>query len=241
MTHALVIGDTTIAYDIRRSDKAHRQRIIVTPERVEVVVPAGTPPERTQAFLMTKRRWVFDSVMEVEEKHRRILAQRYASGAKLQYRGRWLMLDVQSADVPAVQIRCRSKFHVAVPHELSGKRRLDCIRAAFDGWLKARAERDMLRFGRRHEEGLDVQAAGFRLAEAKHRWGTCGRDDLVRIHWRLIQAPAAAMEYVVAHEVAHLLHRHHGPEFWRTLARTLPDWEERKELLERWEHDHRAV
>ena len=58
---------------------------------------------------------------------------------------------------------------------------------------------------------------------------------------KVILAPAAAMEYVVAHEVAHLVHRHHSPEFWVTLARALPDWEERKAMLERWEGEHRAV
>ena len=56
-----------------------------------------------------------------------------------------------------------------------------------------------------------------------------------------MQAPTAALEYVVAHEVAHLIHRHHEPEFWATLARTLPDWAERKGMLERWEAEHRAV
>jgi len=49
------------------------------------------------------------------------------------------------------------------------------------------------------------------------------------------------MEYVVAHEVAHLVHRHHGPEFWRLLSQAMPDWGDRKVMLERWEGEHRAV
>ena len=64
---------------------------------------------------------------------------------------------------------------------------------------------------------------------------------VIRVHWRLIQAPAAAMEYVVAHEVVHLMHRNHGPEFWDSLSRTMPDWPERKAMLDEWEADHRAV
>jgi len=49
------------------------------------------------------------------------------------------------------------------------------------------------------------------------------------------------MEYVAAHEVVHLVHRNHSPDFWRLLATTMPDWSERKKMLERWEGDHRAV
>jgi len=244
MMHALQVGDTTIPYEVRFSTKASRKRIVVTPEGVEVVAPAGTPldgQDGVYAFVDAKRRWLFDASREVAEQHQKLLTQRYASGAKLQYRGRWLMLDVQAGDVDEVEITCRSKFHVLVPRALEVVEKLEAIRTAFDAWLRDRALRDLRRFGRRHEKRLGVEAQGFRLSEAKSRWGSLGRDEVVRVHWRLVQAPAAAMEYVVAHEVAHLIHRNHSPEFWHTLGRTLPDWAERKEMLERWEQDHRAV
>lgn len=240
----LTVGATDIPYHVRFSTQATRKRIVVTPRGVVVVAPVGTPLEGAGGiltYLHRKRRWVFDAVREIEAAHRRLLTQRYASGAKLQYRGRWLMLDVQPADVEAVEVACRSKFHVSVPAVLEGLERLTAIRAAFDGWLRDRARRDVHRFGRRHEATLGVQAAGFRLSDSKSRWGSLGRDGVVRVHWRLVQAPVAAMEYVVAHELAHLLHRHHGPDFWAALSRALPDWADRKAMLESWERDHRAV
>ena len=87
---------------------------------------------------------------------------------------------------------------------------------------------------------LGIEAKGYRLSQARSRWGSCGKDGVVRVHWRLIQAPKAAMEYVVAHELVHLLCRNHSPEFWGKLAGTMPDWAEARELLERWEGAHRA-
>ena len=151
------------------------------------------------------------------------------------------MLDVQPGPLAQVEITCRSKFHVVVPAALVGLERLEAIRAAFDGWLRGRAERDLNRFGRHHEANLGIQATAHRLSDAKSRWGSCGRDGVVRVHWCLIQAPRAAMEYVVAHELVHLLHRNHSPAFWRTLAGTMPDWAEAKQLLQQWEEGHRAV
>lgn len=244
MTAVLTIGSTAIPYEVRFSTKASNKRIVVTPAGVEVVAPTGTPMEGTDgllAFLDRKRRWLFDAVREVEEKHQKLLTQRYASGAKLQYRGRWLMLDVQPGEVERVEVACRSKFHVIVPRRLEGVERLEAIRAAFDRWLRDRAEREVVRFGRKHQTALGVEAKEFRLSDAKARWGSLGRDGTVRVHWRLVQAPTAALEYVVAHEVAHLVARNHSPEFWATLARTLPDWAERKAMLERWEAEHRAL
>ena len=240
----LSVGTTDIQYEVRYSAKAQRKRIVVTPAGVKVVAPQGTPwdgPDGVAAYVDRKRRWVFDSVREIEEKHRRLLTQRYASGAKLQYRGRWLMLTVTPAPVTKVEISCRSKFEVVVPDTLDGVDRLEAIRAAFDTWLRDRGLRDLLRLGHRHQAVLGVEAQGFRLSDAKSRWGSCGRDGVIRVHWRLVQAPVAAFEYVVAHELAHLLHRNHTADFWATLGRTLPDWPERKAMLERWEADHRAV
>lgn len=240
----LTIGNTVIPYEVRESARAARKRIVVTPGRVEVVVPTGTPldgPEGVLPYLQGKRRWVFNSVREVDEKHRALLDQQYASGAKLQYRGRWLMLDVQEGDVDAVQIACRSKFQVVVPAGLEQGQRSEAVRTAFDVWLRERAQDAVEGLVRHHEARLGVRSGGCRVSESKGRWGSCGKDGVLRIHWRLVQAPTAALEYVVAHEVAHLVHRNHSPEFWQTLGKTLPDWAERKEMLERWEAEHRAV
>ena len=240
----LTIGSTVIPYEVRFSARAVRKRIVVTPGCVEVIVPTLTPMDGSDgvlAYVERKRRWVFDVVREIDDKHRRLLTQRYASGAKFQYRGRWLMLDVQAGQVEAVEISCRSKFHVIVPERLLDLERLEAIREGFDSWLRARALTDLRRLGRRHERALGVEAAGYRLSDAKERWGSCGLDRVVRVHWRLVQAPAAAMDYVVAHEVAHLVHRNHSDEFWRVLGRAVPDWAERKGMLERWEGEPRGV
>lgn len=240
----LTIGHTVIPYRLRESDKATRKRIVVSPAGVEVVVPTGTAldgPEGVAAYLHRRRRWVFDAVRDIQTRHKGLLDQRYASGAKLQYRGRWLMLEVQAADLPAVTISCRSKFHVLVPRAVDGLARLEAIREAFDRWLRDRALADLRRFGHRHEATLGQRASGYLLSDARQRWGSCGRDGVIRVHWQLVQAPSAAFEYVVAHELAHLAHRNHAPAFWATLARLLPDWAERKAMLERWEGERRGV
>ena len=126
-THSLEVGSTVLAYFIRESTRAKRKRIVVTPGKVEVVVPIGTPlegPRGTLAYVDQRRRWIFNAAREIDDRHQALLTQRYASGAKLQFRGRWLMLDVQSAEVEAVQIRSRyaqanavfgtSKFHMVL-------------------------------------------------------------------------------------------------------------------------------
>lgn len=241
MSGVLHIGELSVPYAVRASARARRKRIEATADGVRVVVPEGTPPGEVAAFVEARRRWVFDAVQAAAERRRMMRVQRYASGAKLQYRGRWLMLEVAPGRVEAARVVCRSRFQVTVPEGLDGPAQAEAARAALDGWLRDRALRALRRFARVHAAGLGVAPAGARLSESRSRWGSCGRDGVIRVHWRLVQAPTAAMEYVVAHELAHLIERNHGPAFWATLARTLPDWALRKSMLERWESAPRAV
>lgn len=244
MTFTLTIGRTQIPYEVLFSPRARLKRIVVTPERVQVVAPRGTPLEGKDGvfpFVHTKRRWMFDAVREIGARHRKLLAQKYASGAKLQYRGRWLMLDVQDAEVECVEVAYRSKFHVRVPLGLGGSARTQAVQQGIEAWLQSRARDDVNSMGRRHARNLGVDPKKLGTFESKHVWGSCWKDGQVRVHWRLIQAPKVALEYVVAHELTHLLHRNHSREFWRALGTTMPNWEEGKAMLERWEGEHRAV
>ena len=236
----LHIGERVIPYHVRFSDRASRKRIVIRGGQVEVVAPVATPiegPKGIKEFIWSKRAWVFNALEQSLSRNGSETRQRYQSGAKLIYRGRRLMLKISAANVRDVRIECRSRFHVQVPRKLSEVDRERHVALAFDIWLRERALREATRFVGRYAKKLGVEPAGVQLGKQKRMWGTCGKDRIIRIHWQLIQAPAAAMEYVVAHEVCHLKHRHHDPAFWRALGGIMPDWRERKALLEGWERD----
>ena len=231
----LQIGQTSIPYTVRYSSRTKRQRILVTPEAVEVVAPTDTPQEQIAAFLHTKRRWLFNAVEDCRPKHPPTTLQRYVSGAKVMYRGRRLMLHIEEADVERVTITCKSRFHILVPCYLTGEVRQEAIEQAFVEWKRDRARLDIQHFARVYARKLGVKPREVKLSEQKRVWGTCDKDGTIRINWHLIDAPLAVLEYVVAHEVVHLLHRHHGDAFWEALSRVMPDWRERKASLESWE------
>jgi predicted metal-dependent hydrolase len=78
---------------------------------------------------------------------------------------------------------------------------------------------------------LAVEAKRVVIRELGYRWGSCGKDRVVYFNWKLLQLPPRVTDYVIAHELAHLLEPHHGPELWRILDRSLPDWRYRSEEL----------
>ena len=78
---------------------------------------------------------------------------------------------------------------------------------------------------------LGVAAARVDVRDLGYRWGSCGKNGVIYFNWKLLQLPARIIDYVIAHELAHLLEPHHGAEFWRILDRSLPDWRDRSEEL----------
>lgn len=238
----LLIDGTTIDWRRRESARAKRLRIVVSPDGVEVVVPQGRwrPSEKEiEDFVASKARWIRRHVTRIENQTGTGLEQRYEDGATLLLRGRRLPLEIRPAAVAAVEVdfeQC-DRIPVRTPQGMAGEIRSAAVRAAVVrglGELTLAEARDWVRT---YENALGVRAADLRVTKAKTRWGSCGRRGVIRVHWRLSQAPPAVAEYVVAHEMCHLLEANHGPRFWAHMGRVMPDWRARRTALRRWERE----
>ena len=85
----------------------------------------------------------------------------------------------------------------------------------------------------RHTEQLGKPAAGLRVKDTKSRWGSCTSDGKLSFSWRIAMAPAHVLNYLAAHEVAHLEEMNHGPKFWALCRRLCPDTDTAKAWLKR--------
>ncbi len=92
-------------------------------------------------------------------------------------------------------------------------------------WLKAEALAELQQSSAFHAGRLGVSVKQVRLRNQSSRWGSCSSTGNINYNWRLILAPPFVLDYVAAHEVAHLVEMNHSPAFWSTVTRTLPDME----------------
>lgn len=234
---SLIIGDLAIPYELRRSATAIHARITMTPEVMVVVVPEAADETAIELVLRRKRRWI------AENRHRMRALEaamhkvaRFASGAKIPYRGRMARLDVSVGEEPEVRVSHRNGFRVTTPRGIP-EERLDAeVELALRLWLRRKVRDDAHTLVGRYGAKLAVKPSGVHVKDLKHLWGSCGIDRSITLNWHLVHAPLAVLEYAVLHEMAHLMERNHGPAFWSLVRSLMPDFEARKVWLE--EHEH---
>lgn len=229
------IGARSITYDVRRSERATRKRIEVTPAGVEVIVPETASTDDVEQFVHRKRRWLHDKTEEVREEVKRLRAdtpQGFHSGAKILFRGRYLKLRVRDGDLEEPTLSYRTAFHVEVPRELPQDDREPVMRDLVEQWLEERLTEDGWEIVRRRGRPHGLEPGGIRIKSQRTLWGSCGRDRVIRLDRKLSRVPKPVFEYVVVHELCHLKYRAHSPAFWDLVRRVLPDYEERKLWLE---------
>ena len=227
------VGQTEIAYELRRTATAAERRITVTPDCVEVLALTTDGDDDIEDFLHRKRQWVFNTVRELQQiASNRPSVPRFMTGSKIPYRGRLSSLTVRRHDGAKVEIAHKAGFIVDLPSWVTTETADTIVATEIKLWLKQRARRDVNEIAAQYRKRFDLKPRSLRVAEFMTGWGSCGPTGAINIDWRLVFAPKRVLEYVVVHELAHLKHRSHGDAFWDYLAAVLPDYERAKGWLD---------
>ncbi|PYD68680.1 M48 family metallopeptidase [Komagataeibacter swingsii] len=103
-------------------------------------------------------------------------------------------------------------------------------------YLRAQAQARLPARLRAQAESCGLKPTQVRLRDTKSRWGSCSSDGSIMLCWRLVMAPLEVQHYIIAHELAHLRHMNHGPDFWLLVDSLTPH----RRQAEKWLHDHGA-
>jgi hypothetical protein len=228
-------GTTEIAYDISRSDRRHTVAITVHPDQsVRVTAPKGLRKSRITPVVLDKAQWIL-ACWEQNERTYRTTRKSLVSGESLRYLGRQYPLKVRRggpARENASASLLRGRFVVTLASRLDASELYEATRSALVAWYRDHARRQLVPLAERMTPKLGVECDDVQIRDFAQRWGSTS-GGAVRINWRVIMASRRLVEYVVAHELCHLRHNDHSCRFWRMLSRFMPDYEERKDKLQR--------
>lgn len=231
--HRVAYGDEVITFSLRRQAARTVTRIAIHVEpdsSVLVDAPESAALADVLAAVKKRARWISQHVGAAKARLAHVLPREYVSGESLHYLGRRyrlkLIIDPQARAVA----RMRGAFIVVTaPSEAS-----ETVKMSLDTWYRQRARAIFA-------ERLAAVAAPLRwvkhlpptrLQFMRVQWGSCSPSGRITLNPVLVQAPRECIDYVLLHELCHLLHHNHSPQFYKSLDRHMPRWRAVKEKLD---------
>ncbi|MGK2951237.1 MAG: M48 family metallopeptidase [Thiobacillus sp.] len=199
-------------YQLRRSRRRRTLGLTVTLSEVRIHAPSWTPRAEIESYVRQQHDWLHRAWSRMQARTPQVAA---APTSEVRYLGRTLALDIQPALFSEVR-RHGDTLRVHAPLDAE-------VGALVRNWLHAQASRLLAWRLARIARRLGRAPSRFALSNAQTQWGSCTRRGHVRLNWRLVQAPLTLIDYVAAHELAHLIHLDHSPRFWAKVAELCPD------------------
>jgi predicted metal-dependent hydrolase len=195
--------------------------------KVSVVVPSDVTAKKIEAILKQKHRWIQEKLL-LQKAHQPSKPKEYVSGEAFAYLGRNYRLKVAGGSKAPVKLKS-GRLVVTVPKSLQNKDQY--IKDSLTRWYREHALTKLEDKVQRYSKVLKVVPESVAIRTFKGRWGSCSSSGSLVFNWKIIIAPTRIVDYVVIHELCHLIHHNHGPKFWKSLERACPDFRACKEWL----------
>ena len=204
---------------------SNRKTLSITVERDRSVIvraPNGTTHERIEKEIQKKKLWLYEKVKHSQKYDLPIKEKEFISGATILYLGKQYKLEVASE--PFDGILFDNKF-------LISKLSINKSSELFKEWYIEKAKEKIIPQAEFYARHLGANFNRILILDLKYRWGSCTPKNNLNFNWRLIKAPMRVIEYVIVHELAHLLESNHTTRFWDIVKTQLPDYLKSKEWL----------
>lgn len=193
---------------------------------VRVRVPHWLPDGRVRELIRRRMGWITTKLRE-QAARPAPRPREYVNGEAFAYLGRDYRLRLASGDNPSVQMRGGQLLATMPAAERCPQR----IRELLEAWYMERARVRLGEKTRRLARMVGRAPASVSVRDYRARWGSCSIGGDISYNWRIIMAPHRIVDYVVVHELCHLLEHNHSPRYWRHVARHIPDWKDRRDWL----------
>ncbi|MFO8072827.1 MAG: SprT family zinc-dependent metalloprotease [Polyangia bacterium] len=226
-------GSRRIDYGILRSRRVKTVAVAVDPtEGVVVTAPGNVAVERLDGIVKSKAAWIVGKLKRNSELPPPPPRRQFVSGETFRYLGRQYRLKVAKKTRPSDDVALvRGWLTVEVLHSATDAERIARVRPLVVRWYREHAGARLPERVALWARKVGVPAPEVLVREQQKRWGSCDAKGRLRFNWLIIQAPMRLVDYVVAHELVHLLHPNHDNAFWATLGKVMPDYEERRQAL----------
>jgi predicted metal-dependent hydrolase len=223
------VGEHILDYRLVRS-KRRSIGFLIDDDGLRITAPKWVTVVEIENAIREKQRWIFTKLNERRERSARRLQpqMQWCDGATLPYLGNDVVLRILAAQATGISYDAATReLAISLPPDAGEQQLKDRVQ----GWLQVEAKRIFAERLPVYAEKLDVSYRSFALSSATTQWGSCTVEGKIRLNWRLIHFALPMIDYVIAHELAHLREMNHSPRFWATVQSIFPEFEAAKRAL----------
>lgn len=215
-------------YDIRFSQRK-TTAIEIKRENVTVAAPHGSDPGYLQQWVNEKQQWIRDKLEQQGQRRQEVPQPQFCDGASWQYMGSPLTL----------RIRYRSRQESYIDNQqlwlsvsCSEERCTEqTLQRKLSDWYLSQAQEYMGPKTLRYARQLNKSVSDIKFRRTKSKWGHCTSRGVIQYNWLIMMAPVAVIDYLIAHEVSHLVHHNHSAKFWNTVEKLDPAYRQHRQWL----------
>jgi hypothetical protein len=222
----LQLQESLCIYQLKRSSRRRTLALLVGKQGLVVHAPWRLSLHEIERFIHAKSAWIWSKLQRYVTQD--VSAWVWRNDMRLLYLGREIILSVSN-----------HSRHISLVGDVLHVPNLAPEKII--AWYKAEAVRVFQMRMAEFVPRLDKLPSALRLTNARTRWGSCTNAGVIRLHWRLIQATMAEIDYVLAHELAHMKHMNHGVKFWQQVETLLPDYQQSHRLLRQVGHRYHEM
>lgn len=224
-------GTTRIPFVIRRSDRRQTVALAIDGGTLVVTAPTRATVDRLNGVVRGKALWVKQQLRR-RDPLPAVPEREFVSGETFRYLGRQYRLRVVPG-AASEAVKLDRGWLVAPMSQSHRAANQQNVREALIGWYRRHAEDRLPERVALWAKTFGIPAPTVLVRDQHRRWGSCNRAGDVRLNWRIVQAPITLIDYVIAHELAHVVRGDdgHSSAFWALLGRVMPDYDTRRDRL----------
>jgi len=228
--HSVQYGTQTIEYKIQRKPKLKNCYISVDRDGVLVKANETTPISDIEQFVTKKSAWILKNLQTYKAK---TLETKIETGSRLYYLGKSYYVEIaKEDDRKKIEVEfIHSKFIIHTPLHYSQL----ALHQAIDDFYKERAISKITPLTKKWSKVMSVTPEHISFRKANKRWGSCSPANRISFNYHLMKVSTALIEYVVVHELSHIVYKNHSKEFWGLVGKFMPEYRDKEEKIKSFE------
>ncbi|NLM12567.1 MAG: M48 family metallopeptidase [Epulopiscium sp.] len=218
-------GARSVSFNVVRAKRKTVKIVVSPPDQVVVTVPMTMNKNQIIDIVSTKGKWIVKKMDYFKEMDCLPYKREYVNGELFMYLGNYYPLQIQYDPSIKKTVVALSDDQFIIKTNTNNK---EVIKKAMEQWYRAMAKKVIEERVKYYQKYFYIEPKDIKVKEQKKRWGSCTHENRLLFNWRCIMGTLESLDYIVVHEMSHMIHKDHSKQFWSLVESILPDYKIRK-------------